>query len=53
MPVIHNIEEGGWVSKQAVDFFKMRGQFGESRQVHDLSTDYSKNYFILLKAPSH
>ena len=46
MPVIHNIKDGRGVSKQAVDFFKKGGgQFGESRQVHELSTVNSKKLF--------
>jgi hypothetical protein len=44
MPVIHNMEEGSAVSKRLI-FSKMGGQFGESRQVHELSTVYSKKLF--------
>src|SRR5271167_4085041 len=50
MPVIRNIEEGSWVSKQAVDLFKNGGQFGESRQAHELSTVYSKKLFHTFKS---
>src|SRR5271156_5536465 len=44
MPVIHNMEEGSAVSKR-LNFSKMGGQFGESRQVHELSTVNSKKLF--------